>query len=310
MRTLRLLLACQCLLGVAQRVCGGDETDTTKMRVAVLSLSKGGLVSMNVDGSDPVLVAKGDIAAAKWSPDGKQIVYFSHKPRLQLWIMNADGTGAKRLLTDFKHPQHGPNWSPDGKRIVFVAQLGPEYSDREILVVDADGQNILNLSKHPEVDDHPAWSPDGKTISFRSYRKRPPRLFFMNIDGSIECDRFLRANTTAWSPGGQLIAFSEDKVPGGGGGHLFVASPDGRSTKQLSSEGENNSLPAWSPDGRYIAYVRYWEWSKDLSIRGDLVIFNVVRETHTTILKDDVPKLIGGRPAWVPFVKGTPKQGE
>ncbi len=73
-----------------------------------------------------------------------------------LYVMNSDGTHLKPLA-DKGTPMH-PTWSPDGMKIAF--QGGSRVDGNfDIMVVNADGTNLVNLTNHPAADYRPAWSP-------------------------------------------------------------------------------------------------------------------------------------------------------
>ena len=73
-----------------------------------------------------------------------------------------------------------PSWSPDGKQITFVW-------DRQIYVMDADGENRLNLTNNRgHTDSSPSWSPDGRRIVFASSRRERAgnlEIYVMDADG-------------------------------------------------------------------------------------------------------------------------------
>ena len=95
--------------------------------------------------------------------------------------MNTDGTGLK-LLTDTLSDSAAPCWSPDGKQILFVRTLAvnkpwkeitPEekkriQASREIMLMNADGSQVQNLTNDTIKQWAPSWSKDGKTVYFLS----------------------------------------------------------------------------------------------------------------------------------------------
>ena len=118
------------------------------------------------------------------SPDGTKIAFASNRhwdttgvDQLDIYIMNADGTGEPRRLTFDAAPTYpletqsqNPAWSPDGTRIAYESTRGFEGKG-EIFVMNADGSGQpINVSNHPDWDTDPAWSPDGTQITFTSER--------------------------------------------------------------------------------------------------------------------------------------------
>src|SRR5581483_7244869 len=135
-----------------------------------------------------------------WSPDGRRIAFASNRDgRTHLFVMNADGTGTRRV-TNTAHSDEHPSWSPDGRRIVFAREgaiyevparggagkrLGkgfgaaadpayspdgrliaydyrqPGYSIKDIYLMKADGTGARRITALREVSTYPAWSPDG-----------------------------------------------------------------------------------------------------------------------------------------------------
>jgi dipeptidyl aminopeptidase/acylaminoacyl peptidase len=109
-----------------------------------------------------------------WSPDGTKIVYDSESPSGSgdqgIWVVNADGSNAMKLIDDGSVPA----WSPDGTEIAFArADPGtfvPAGDDAvgtalSIYVMDADGTNVRRLTSAEHSDYAPAWSPDGSRIA-------------------------------------------------------------------------------------------------------------------------------------------------
>lgn len=144
-----------------------------------------------------------------WSPDGRKIAFARFEgDGFQIYVMNADGTGAMRLITEGSNFE--PVWSPDGRMIAFASDRD---GNREIYVMSSDGTGQANLSKHRALDTDPDWSPDGRQIAFASNRDGDFDLYVMNADGGdvrqLTDDSALEVEP-AWSPDGSRIAFSLD----------------------------------------------------------------------------------------------------
>jgi Tol biopolymer transport system component len=84
-----------------------------------------------------------------WSPDGSRLVFMSWRSgRTQLYVMNADGTAQKTLVTMERGDAIDPRWSPDGLSIAFVHMPeGMNGEERAIYVVNADGSGLRKVSR-------------------------------------------------------------------------------------------------------------------------------------------------------------------
>lgn len=188
-------------------------------------------------------------------------------------------TGTITRLTNDLAYDGAPTWSPDGAQIAFESYRA---NDLDIWKMDADGKNLVNLTAdEPAYDFSPAWSPDGKTILFTSWATGSKQLFAISADGAnlrnVTQDRF-HNEQAAWSPDGKKIAFVSNRegcaeqvqatleqppLQGGvASGNcqrrgIYVADFNGASISniaQLSFFGYDTA-PAWSPDGKWIAFV-------------------------------------------------------
>lgn len=114
------------------------------------------------------------------SPDGSKL--FVSKEPGDLWIMNPDGTEAKKIVTGFDRPSF--DCSPDGKWIVY--SHSDEYFNDEVFILALDGSlPPVNISRHPDDDYGPRWSPDGKMIAFLGRRENEETdIYFVYLDTS------------------------------------------------------------------------------------------------------------------------------
>jgi len=204
-----------------------------------------------------------------WSPDGRTIAFVQEcMPRpgdtrcgaTYLYVVNADGSGLRRLMTNKKHA-FNPSWSADGKTIRYGGYL-----------VYADGSGSKKLheariwtGRNIALDG--VWSPDGQRIAAVSVANSPSRrnptklgLWVTNADGSNA--RRVAAKATegdpAWSPDGRRIAFRRFEI-GRVNSDLYVVNADGSGLRRLTRNAAKLRRFAWSPDGRTIAFLRNGE---------------------------------------------------
>ncbi len=134
-----------------------------------------------------------------------------YKPFVDL--ISSDGyiiTPRKRVhLTNNNNAEYSPSWSPDGDRIVFVSKRD---GNLEIYVMNADGSEQMNVSKHPAWDQFPVWSPDGTQLLLVSDRDGDRDVYLMNADGSdvrnLSKDRYESFYLPTWSPDQTRITYA------------------------------------------------------------------------------------------------------
>jgi Tol biopolymer transport system component len=180
----------------------------------------------------------------------------------QIYAMNADGSGQKRLTFGVQGGCQ-PSWSPDGAKLVFqygglwIADIASGEISRLPLKVGKG--NLVNpyLSK-------PSWSPDGEWIAFLNERGILGDIYLVKPDGTgltrlTDSDDISRDGNLVWSPDGKQIAFSANRD---GKLEIYVmdvgetAQGIGNQQHQLteSSKFTRNLVTSWSPDGSRIAF--------------------------------------------------------
>jgi eukaryotic-like serine/threonine-protein kinase len=165
-----------------------------------------------------------------WSPDGKRIVFKSRVKRIDIYVINVDGTGLVKL-TDEPRGVNTPAWSPDGRKIAFAnLRHGPP----EMYVMNPDGSGQVRLTFNTWRDVRPSWSPDSRRIAFHSDRDGEMEIYVMNADGSDT--RRLTRNPTedgfpSWSPDGKRIVFHRRVL---GHGAIFTMNADGSDVRRLT----------------------------------------------------------------------------
>ena len=166
-----------------------------------------------------------------------------------------DPSAPVNLTNHFRHDE-SPDWSPDGSRIAFVSDRD---GNKEIYVMDTDGQNPTNLTNNDSDDWNAVWSPNGRRIAFISNRDGNWQIYVMDADGGNPT-RFAKTSTNYhespdWSPDGSRIAYISKKKAEAVWGYLWIGYVDSESDKDwIGSSRECCSSPVWSPSGRRIAY--------------------------------------------------------
>jgi Tol biopolymer transport system component len=192
-------------------------------------------------------------AEATISPDGKTIVFTSVRDGdLDLYAMNLDGTHVRRLTQEVGY-DGGAFFSPDSRRIVYrahhpkdlaeldaykalLAQRLVEPSQLEIFMMNADGSGKRQVTANGASNFAPFFHPDGRRIIFSS-----------NVHD---------VTPTVPSP-----FKGEGKGGGGEGGgrrpsfHLYLINDDGTGLEPVTSEGQFNSFPMFSPDGKKLVWI-------------------------------------------------------
>jgi dipeptidyl aminopeptidase/acylaminoacyl peptidase len=179
----------------------------------------------------------------------------------QIYVMNADGSGAKRLTNRPGELWH-PVWSPDGNKIAFASET--EQSLNDLYVMNRDGSSIRRITSFRKEELGGAggvlrstWSPDGNRIAFSADTSGPTMatyLYIVNMDGS-GLKRITQGRDPTWSPDGQRIAYSG--WTNSGANEIYTCKPDGTDNRQLTNENSHLLYPAWSPDAKSIALELY-----------------------------------------------------
>ena len=153
---------------------------------------------------------------------GKMVFAMFGKKGPDIWTMTANGSDLTQLThTQDEWTEEDPDWSPDGTKIAFTNTF-LEYEEGAypyLYVMNADGSGYTRLAKsHPAV--HPTWSPNSKEIVFSSAIRRPAYLH-------------------------------QDL------GLIYIVKADGSGEpRRLTTELGLYEYPAWSPDGKKIAFVK------------------------------------------------------
>lgn len=243
---------------------------------------------MNPDGSGVRALTNDERFDSWWprvSPDRRHVLFYRNpnSPRKEdysktsLWVMAADGSGVTELRPAGKDGwamQGHAEWSPDGTELVMFG--GPRRANPQIYITPDTGQNPRPVTDRPGQNLDPSWSPDGKQIVFvgcpsaicfpSSYE-----IYTIPATGGQPAVRRtfdqLRDHDPYFAPDGRSVAWLTQTagplaVPPAGSWGIRVAGADQPdwskegSFRWVINDGNINSYPAWSPDGKRMTFHR------------------------------------------------------
>lgn len=145
--------------------------------------------------------------------------------QLDIYTVRADGSDLTNLTGDSNGSN--PYWSPDGKRIAFNRNVG---SQSQVFVMDADGSNVVQLTDDGDFNKLAAFE-EGRESGFDAWSPDGSKLVFVKLN-------YERANDEGWMK-------------------LYVLDVKTRVQTPLTNEWGFYQSPAWSPDGKYVAFSSF-----------------------------------------------------
>jgi len=174
------------------------------------------------------------------------------------------------------------------ERIAFTTERD---GNREVYVMNVDGTDLHNLTRHPAQDGDVSWAPRRDRLAFVSDRNGNNDIFLMDADGSGLIQLTFNASDQihpAWSPTGAFIAYVSNED---GDWEVFVMSASGAGFAQLTHNDAWDSYPSWSPDGRKLAFA------SDRDGNYELYLYDLETHTETRLTNNPASDAF---PAWSP----------
>jgi len=225
---------------------------------------------IEIDNPEPdvlirVSYLKGWIKSEDWSPDGQHILVQlvkNHQNQLGL-ISIVDGSFHLLKKLDDSDP-FSAKFSPDGHHIAYNFPPNKESTNHDIYVISIDGKRETKLTSHPSHDYLLDWSPTGKKILFASDRTGTTDMWSISFDEGTprEDPELVTENIGFIGPLGSTRNGSFYFSTSGSWWDIYTVTIDPETGKVTTPSTEvplpyqgYNRHSAWSPDGKYLAYI-------------------------------------------------------
>ena len=210
-------------------------------------------------------------AAPSLSPDGRQVVAAvsridldDNTYRSDLWLTPTDGSAPPRRFTSAKRDGR-PRFSPDGRWIAFL-RAADDDDKPQLHVMPADGGEARRVCEHPLGAEAFAWSPDSTRLAYVARVPEPGRY---GTDKDVPSEKEPPRRITTFQYRLDDLGFTNDRRP-----HVFVvdALAEDAEALQLTRGDFDHGDPAWSPDGRTVAFVSARHESRDEDALSDVFV--------------------------------------
>jgi len=165
-----------------------------------------------------------------YSRDGRRMAFARPAETQEIWVANADGSGAEQLTREMGPQQWAPRWAPNSGTIAF-ASLGADRH-KHVWTIDVDGANLRQITRAPGDQNAPTWSNDGQWIYFGRTESGVSNIWRVSVRRPEEEKTAAAGGSVAFeSPDGKSLIYS--RWPEQAGTPLFQVPIAGGASRQL-----------------------------------------------------------------------------
>ncbi|HZM71527.1 MAG TPA: DPP IV N-terminal domain-containing protein, partial [Candidatus Cryosericum sp.] len=268
------------------------------------------------------LAALREVSDPQISPDGNWVAYGVETVDVKrdrhdsdLYMTSWDGRRTVRL-TSSPRKEHTPRFSPDGSWIAFLSKR--EYKDDtdQLWLMSREGGEAERITDLKGGVTEFAWSPDGRRVVLAADDPDPDEVEAENENGDEHGEAATQKPIVI-----DRYAFKEDEEEylRGQRSHLYLLDVAARKVEPLTSGTFDELFPAWSPDGKRLAFVTKRGPDPDRNDNWDVYVMDakpgaVARQVTTFDGGDGDPNFEAGTPAWSPdgstiaYLQGGPQK--
>ena len=251
------------------------------------------------------------LAPFDWSPDGSRIlaVFQGKDDNNQIVMVSAqDGTAQVLKSLEWRYPLR-MSFSPDGRFIAYDVPTRRGSPNRDISILSTDGGRETVVVGHPSHDRFPVWTPDGGNILFTSDRTGTTGYWMIPVaEGKTEgSSQLVKADTGLVRAIGFAAdgAYYHSKATTLQDVYITTLDPVSGEVQReptLTSEGFRgaNTLPEWSPDGKYLAYFSRRDPFWHLGAGSGVIVIRSFEDGEERELPLNVSFLSDTRLRWSP----------
>jgi len=236
------------------------------------------------------------------SPDGRWVAYTvgtvdaeKDKRDTDIWMVSWDGAEQIRLTSTTDSSENSPRWSPDNKYLAFLTTRGDESQKKQGTQVwlfnraGGEAQELTNVKGGVSEFD---WSPDGKRLVLVARDANPD-------DEPEKKDGWKRKTTPPIVIDRYHFKQDREGYLRALHSHLWLFEMDTRKAEPLTTGEFNEQSPAWSPDGRFIAFVSNRTTDPDRNNNSNIYVIEARNGAQPRQLTSYAGS-DGGEPSWSP----------